>query len=222
MKPVSAAEMRRLDRAAIEDFGIPSLLLMENAGRGVCELILRDHRPCRTAIFIGKGNNGGDGLVVARHLANRGFQVRILMLEDPASLKSDPLANFRIVEKMKLPFQKVTDDLSEEVLLSLFSDAELIVDALLGTGLKSDLQGRYKTAVIAIHNAFKPVVSIDVPSGLDADSGMVHGVAVAASMTATLGLPKAGLFTGAGPRNSGKIEIVDIGIPRVLLEPYLD
>lgn len=222
MKPVSAAGMRRLDQTTIEEFNIPALTLMENAGRGVSEIISRDYKPCTAVIFAGKGNNGGDGLVVARYLANQGFDVRILMLEDPANLKTDPLVNYRIVEKMKVPVEKISELSSLNKIAGICSNAGLIVDAVFGVGLKSELRGVFKTAVEAINAAGRPVISIDIPSGLDADSGAVHGAAVKAQVTATLALPKAGLLTGEGPEHAGKIEIVDIGIPRSLLVPYLD
>lgn len=222
MKPVSSDEMRRLDRAAIEEFHIPAILLMENAGRSVADLIARDHKPCRAAIFIGKGNNGGDGLVTARHLSNRGFEVLILMLEDPAKLKPDPLANYQAVEKMHLPVRRIGEGFPGGKLVRIASGADLIVDAIFGIGLKSDLRGIFDTAVRAINEAARFVVSIDIPSGLDADSGEIHGVAVKANVTAALALSKTGLVTGKGPACAGKIEIVDIGIPRNLLRPYLD
>ena len=108
MKRVTSEEMCRIDQRATQDFGIPSLLLMENAGRSISEIIFRDYKPCKVLVFAGKGNNGGDGLVVARHLTNRGFSVKVILLEDPSRLKSDPLLNFNIVLKMKIkdPFKE--------------------------------------------------------------------------------------------------------------------
>lgn len=222
MKPVLAEDMRRLDRAAIEEFGIPGLILMENAGRGVSDIISRAYQPGPVAIFVGKGNNGGDGLVVSRYLTNRGFDVLVLLLEEPARLKSDPLINYRIAEKMKIPVRKISGPVLPDEIAGICSDADLIVDAIFGVGLNTGLAGVFRTAVEAINHSGRPVLSIDIPSGLDADSGAVHGAAVKASTTATLGLPKAGLMAGQGPEYSGKIEIVDIGIPRSLLGPYLD
>lgn len=222
MKPVSADEMRLLDETAIKDYCFPSLVLMENAGRGISEIIARAHKPCRVVVIAGKGNNGGDGFVTARYLSNLGFQVRVLTLGDPASLKEESAINYRIIEKMKIPIRGMSKDFSEENVVHFISDGELIVDAIFGTGLRRDLHGVFDVAVKGILAARRSVISIDIPSGIDSDSGRVCGVAVRASITATLGLPKIGLLMGQGPEYAGKVEVVDIGMPRILLAPYLD
>jgi NAD(P)H-hydrate epimerase len=219
--PVQAGAIRRLDQAATRDYAIPALLLMENAGRGVSDVISREYKPCKTLIFAGKGNNGGDGLVVARHLANRGFHVQIVLLVDPSALKADPLLNFTIVSKMNLPLAVMTEGSKEEELLKYCLNADLLVDAIFGIGIRSPLSGIFDKAVRAINKSGRPVISIDIPSGLDADTGRVHGVAVKATRTVTLALPKTGLFSGEGPKCAGKVECVDIGIPRELLLLFL-
>jgi len=220
LAPVSASEIRRLDQAATRDYGIPALLLMENAGRAVSDVISREYKPCKVLIFVGKGNNGGDGLVVARHLANRGFHVRVVLLEDPAKLKADPLLNFTIVKKMKIPLVLMTENSTDEELSAHCSEADLVIDAIFGVGIHSPLSGIFEKAVRAINRNGKFVISIDIPSGLDADTGQVHGVVVKATRTVTLALPKLGLFAGEGPKCAGKVECVDIGIPRELLLPF--
>ena len=219
--PVQADVIRRLDQAAVRDYEIPALLLMENAGRSVSDVILREYKPCKVLIFVGKGNNGGDGLVVARHLANRGFHVQIVLLEDPSKFKDDSLLNFSIVRKMNIPLVLMTQDSKEEELLKYCLNSDLVVDAIFGIGIRSPLSGVFERAVRAINESRRLVISIDVPSGLDADTGQVHGVAVKATRTVTLALPKAGLFTGEGPQYTGEVECVDIGIPRELLLPFL-
>ena len=218
---ISAEEIRRMDQSAIQDYSIPSLLLMENAGRSVSDVIFRDFRPCKVLIFAGKGNNGGDGFVVARHLTNRGYSVKVVLLEDPARLKLDPLLNFKIVSKMNIPVVLSNESIPEEELLRHCLNAELIVDAIFGVGVDSPARGIFEKAIRAINRGMKPVLSIDVPSGLNADTGQVHGVAVKATKTVTLALPKAGLFEGEGPQYAGEIEVADIGIPRKLLSPFL-
>jgi NAD(P)H-hydrate epimerase len=218
---ISAAEIRKMDESAIRDYSMPGLLLMENAGRGVSEIIFREYKPCKVLIFAGKGNNGGDGLVVARHLANHGYSVQLALFEDPAGLKDDSLLNFSIISKMNIPWA-LMGTISEEEIFAYCTKSELVVDAIFGVGIHSSVRGIFAKAICAINGSQRPVVSIDIPSGLDADTGQVHGVAVKATRTVTLALPKRGLFEGEGPRYAGKIEVADIGIPRELLLPFID
>lgn len=217
MRRVGAAEIRRIDEAAIREYAVPSMLLMENAGRSVSDVISREYPPCKTLIFVGKGNNGGDGLVVARHLRNRGYSVQVALLEDPAKLKSDPLLNYAIIKKMNIPLERVPPGISQEVLRGYCDNADILVDAIFGVGLHSGVQEVFEKAIRAINESQKPVVSIDIPSGLDADNGQVHGVAVKAERTITFSLPKLGLYEGEGPKYAGVIDVADIGIPRDLL-----
>lgn len=222
MKTVSADAMRRLDEAASRDYGIPALILMENAGRAVADVIAREFQPCRVLVVAGKGNNGGDGFVAARHLANRAFSVRVALLEIPAASKPDTVLNYEILRKMALPFLLAPDALMSGRLERALFECDLVVDAIFGVGLHDPVTGAFQQAIRAINQSSKPVVSIDIPSGLDADTGRVLGDAVQASRTVTLALPKAGLFENEGPGHSGKIEIVDIGIPLKLTRPFLD
>ena len=217
---IRASEVRRLDQRAIRDYGIPALLLMENAGRSVSDVISREYEPCKVLIFAGKGNNGGDGLVVARHLKNRGYAVQVALLEDPAGLKADPLQNFSIIQKMNIPWVLLAAAPQEKI-AAYCQRTNLVVDAIFGVGIHRPVRGIYKKAIGAINKSRRPVVSIDMPSGLDTDTGRVHGAAVRATLTVTLSLPKLGLFKGEGPRYAGRIEVADIGIPRELLQPFL-
>jgi len=222
MRAVTAAVMQALDRKAIEEYGIPGLLLMENAGRGIAEFVFNLSRRCRVTVFAGKGNNGGDGFVVARHLANRGCQVLILLFGDAAKLKDDPAVNFQIAVKMRIPVIVVGEDAAKEELVSYVERSDVIVDALFGIGLHSPLSGIYRQAVEAINQAAKTVIAVDIPSGLHADTGAILGCAVRATHTATLGLPKKGLFEGRGPEYAGKIAVIHIGIPNEELEKTLN
>lgn len=219
MRIVTGSQMQEIDRRATRELGIPSLTLMENAGRGVADLIASFLHPGGVkrgfeksiVIFCGKGNNGGDGLVAARYLAERGYPVRIILFCDPSELKKDPAVNFQKLSSLNIPIH--VDGHYENFL----EKADLIVDALFGVGLKKALSEPFHSAVVAINNAKKKVISIDVPSGLDADTGRVFNVCVEADMTATLQLPKKGLYEGEGPRYAGTIKIIDIGIPEELL-----
>jgi NAD(P)H-hydrate epimerase len=221
MRRVTADDIRRLDLSAARDYSIPGILLMENAGRAVSDVILRDYPSCKVLIFAGKGNNGGDGLVVARRLANLAYKVRVILLESPSNLKADSLLNYSIAEKMAIPIT-VSTVMSENAFLDLCFESDLIVDAIFGIGIHSPVQGVFRETISAINRSGKPVVSVDIPSGLDSDTGQVHGVAVKATSTVTLALPKRGLFEGEGPSCAGRVEVADIGIPRDLLVPYLD
>lgn len=203
--------MRALDSRATEEFGIPSLLLMENAGLGIAELAASEISSGKIVVVAGKGNNGGDGFVAARHLHNRGFAVHILLLSDPKMLQGDATLNFDIVSRMKIPCETFND--AKEHL----GEASLIIDAIFGIGLKKPLEGPYADAVNVINESRKPVLAIDVPSGIDADTGDVRGAAIKATVTGTLGLPKNGLFRGAGALHAGKIAVVDIGLPRQVI-----
>jgi NAD(P)H-hydrate epimerase len=221
-KAISAEEALRIDQVAMREYGIPSLLLMENAGRSVSDVISREYKPGSVLVFAGKGNNGGDGLVTARHLANRGFAVRVVLLEDPAKLKADPLIHYEIVKRMNVPLEQVSREVTEDALRGYCDMADVLVDAIFGVGLRRPMQGIFEKAIRAINRSQRPVVSIDIPSGLDADYGQVRGVAVKAARSVTLSLPKLGLYKGEGPQYAGEIEVVDIGIPRELLLPYLN
>lgn len=217
MKTVTARQMQELDQRAIREYGIPSLLLMENAGRGVAELIFHHFKGRKVTVFAGKGNNGGDGLVAARHLHNRGFSVYVLLFAQPENLKDDPAVNFRIISKMKIPYLVVEENSTISDFLPAVEKTDVIIDALFGVGLERPVGGIYIEAVKAINQAGRNVVAIDLPSGLNSDTGEILGAAVKASLTATLGIPKQGLFQGEGPKLAGKICVVDIGLPKELI-----
>ncbi|MBI3313297.1 MAG: NAD(P)H-hydrate epimerase [Candidatus Omnitrophica bacterium] len=216
---VTASQMKEIDRRAIEEFAIPSLLLMENAGRGIAELIFHRFKGRQITIFAGKGNNGGDGLVAARHLHNRGFSVYVLLFAKPENLKDDPALNFKILSKMKIPYLVVEDSATAQDFLPAVERTDIILDALFGVGLERPVTGVYAEAIQAINQAGRNVIAADIPSGLHSDTGEVLGIAVKAAMTATLGIPKQGLFSGQGPSFAGKVAVIDIGLPKNLLVP---
>lgn len=230
MKLASASDMQQLDRKAIEQFGIPGIVLMENAGRGTVEFMLRElgspsGKP--VIIFVGPGNNGGDGLVIARKLHQLGALPHIIYLVDPAELKGDAAANCNAAQKSRIPFSILhkEDKLQslEKDLLSLGTKQHpwAIVDAVFGTGLRRELTGHYLAAVDCINRLKKstnsPVVAVDMPSGLNGDTGIVLGGTVEADFTVTYGLAKPGHFIHGG-EHCGKLHVVDIGIPKVAVE----
>ena len=172
---LSRAAVRELDRRAIAEYGIPNIVLMENAGRNAAELASRlNPLRLRTAIACGPGNNGGDGLVMARHLDRLGWPVNVWVFADPTELSPDAICNFRIVERMGLPL--IVN--RHPAAIDVFSGFGWVVDALFGTGLSRPLQSPFDTVVNAINHAEADVLAIDVPTGLDCDTGLPLGATV--------------------------------------------
>jgi len=221
MKLVTAREMRELDHQTIAEVGIPGMVLMENAGRSVAEIV-REEFPGRlergVLILAGPGNNGGDGFVAARHLAGMGIRASILVLAKDDSFRGDALANLGIARNLGLP---IAECLTEEAVRdrsAWFSHAGIIVDALFGTGLTHEVTGRFGNVIGLANQSAAPTVSVDMPSGICADTGKVLGMAISATMTATFGAMKLGLALFPGASHAGKVRVVDIGIPRRLVE----
>ena len=207
---VDTATVREMDRRTIEDFGVPGSLLMENAGAAAAEVACETARPGKVIILAGAGNNAGDGFVVARYLANRGYDVGVIIAVPPEKYTGDALLNFRIINAMGIPAARWTER------QCLRQDAGLLVDALLGTGLKGDLRAPFDEIVTAVNSVDVPVLAVDIPTGLDGDTGRVHGDAVEADVTVTFALPKNGLFEGGGPRYAGRVVLADIEMPRAV------
>ncbi|NLE65519.1 MAG: NAD(P)H-hydrate epimerase [Elusimicrobia bacterium] len=211
MRAVTAARIQAIDRWAIETLGIPSICLMENAGRAVADAagsLLGRSRRKNILIISGPGHNGGDGLVAARHLMARGFSVKVLMTAPEQDLRPDTLCYYRSLVKMRVP---VAHDLRR--IAPLCSWADLVIDAVFGVGLSRPLAGPLLDLVRTINLSGRSVVSVDVPSGLNATTGRILGAAVKARVTVTFTAIKTGLLRGEGPRISGKVRVVDIGIP---------
>jgi NAD(P)H-hydrate epimerase len=210
MRPISIAEAQAFDRYAQEKLGIPSIILMENAGRSVAEEALKMLRgKKKVAVICGVGNNGGDGLVAARHLLNAGVKVNVYIIGKISKLKADPKTNFKILKKMK---QGIISSRKPETKRLGFQGYDLIIDALFGIGLKSEVREPYALVIDLINKAGRPILSVDAPSGLDADSGKVLGVAVKAKRTVTFVASKKGFSKAAGPKYCGKIVVKDIGV----------
>lgn len=217
MRLVRAAEMRQLDQEAIHRFEIPGLILMENAGLSILQAVLDlfwDHRPeGKSALIVaGPGNNGGDGLVVARHLYNRGAKVEIFLTALPESYQGDAAVNLRIVTAMGIPY-KVFDEGAVNTLQGAIERADLIIDALFGTGFRGVPQEPLATLIRIINQSGKPVLAVDLPSGLEADTGRVAGPCIKARCTVTMGMPKIGLFLDPGAEYAGEVLVGDISFP---------
>jgi ADP-dependent NAD(P)H-hydrate dehydratase / NAD(P)H-hydrate epimerase len=219
MELVTAAEMRALDAAAIQERKIPSLRLMKNAGRAVVEEMERRYGPLRgkaVAVVCGKGQNGGDGFVAARLLRQRGCTVRVAVLAPLSSLKDDAATTLREYRRSGGRCISLRPGSESALLSPLLRASDLVVDAIFGTGLNAPVEGMAASVIDLINAAVRPTVAIDLPSGLDADTGSILGTAVHAEVTVTLGRPKRGLYLGSGPNVAGKIRVADIGIPEDL------
>jgi NAD(P)H-hydrate epimerase len=216
---VTAEEMRRADRRAMDELGVSGLILMENAGRGATDAIERAFGPAggrRVAVLAGKGNNGGDGFVVARHLAGRGARVTVWLLARVSEVHGDAATNLDIVRRA-VPVTEVTDTPGLERVRGALREADLVVDALLGTGASGPASGLLAEAIRLVNESTRPVCALDLPSGLSADDGTSTGPVVQADLTVTFGLPKRGLVLHPGAAHAGRIEVADLGVPRAWL-----
>jgi NAD(P)H-hydrate epimerase len=220
MRVLNTKQMREADRRAIEDIGIPSMVLMENAGRQVVatlEATFEELAQMRTAVLCGPGNNGGDGFVVARTLLERSYDVGVYLVGSSADLKGDARANLQILTSLGVDVVEVRDAAAWELHGTDVLGADVIVDALFGTGLRDTLTGLAETIVADLNASTRPVVSIDLPSGLSADSPDPPGPAVHASVTVTLAAPKVPLVLPPAESLAGSLVIADIGIPRSVI-----
>lgn len=216
MKIVTASEMRRLDQRAVGEYGIPVRRLMESAGEAVVAVLRERFAPLRFAgVVCGMGNNGGDGFVAARLLKRMGVRVAALLAGDPLRLPSEPRRQYDRARAVGVRFRTRADAAAVREALS---DCDVIVDALFGTGLSRPLTGEPLAIVRAINRIGRPVVSVDVPSGMSADDGSPRGDSIRAAITVTFGLPKLGFYTTEGRARVGTVVTADIGFPRELLD----
>lgn len=231
MKLSLVSEMRELERITMEDYGIPSLILMENAGLGtvsMAERLLGSCKDCFCPIFIGPGNNGGDGLVIGRQLYQRGCQPLFFFLQPLEKFKGDALENLKVVEKLHLPFHIIDNAEQVGTIQDIIRQYEsgnrrcyAIIDAIFGIGLIRDIEG-YIADIIEGINSLKlrgiaPVIALDTPSGLDTDTGEIRGVSVQADYTATYGCAKPGHFLFGNNARTGHLQVIDVGIPPEVL-----
>lgn len=230
LRPLSRDEVRALDEHAAVELGLPTMVLMENAGRGAARVLswamsetglTNQAEPLPLVVVVcGPGNNGGDGAVLARHLDGAGLaRVHVVWTTPPGELRGDAPAQYRILQASGVEQSRVFDPVELE---SITRQADWVVDGLFGTGLTrpllpGDLAG---DVVRVINQSGKPVLALDIPSGMDADTGDVAGVAIQARLTATFVAPKHGFFAPGASQWTGRVEIVDIGLPRQLLRRF--
>lgn len=221
MKVVTAAEMRQIDQDTIEGIGILGIILMETAGSAIVRAIQQHYPTCqRIGIFAGKGNNGGDGIVIARQLAHIGRDVRLFLVSPPDSFTGEAQINLQIAKNLGLRIEEILIEaaLEPDTSLNSIKSCELLIDAIFGTGLRGAVRDPIATVINAINRLPTPILSVDLPSGLDADTGHPLGTSVRADRTVTIGLPKRGLLMHPGAELAGKLEVADIGFPEQVVD----
>jgi len=219
MRLVSASEMRKIDGLAIDELGIPGTVLMENAARGATRVFLKHFNPSPGSLIVilcGRGNNGGDGYVIAKYLHERGMCVSVAVFCDMSAVSGDALINLEILKRMNIEITEITDDEQWISFSDTIQKVDFMIDGLFGTGLNSPVRGRFKKAIDYANASAKPIMAVDIPSGLNADNGQVMGTAIKADLTVTFGFPKPGMFVFPGADLVGRIALIDIGIPDVI------
>ena len=220
MKLSDSVQMKQMDKEAVKT-GIPDIILMENASIKSFFHIKNRYENIEGAlavVFAGVGNNGGDALAIARHLYNSGANVFIYMLADQEKLNASPKINFEIIKNMGIQYKSVnnTDDFNEE----LIRECDIIVDGIFGIGLSREIEGLFKKAIELINESDAFIVSVDIPSGIKADTGKIMGIAVEADLTPTFALAKPGHFLYPGREFSGEVEVVDITTPKYIIDEF--
>ncbi len=220
-RTLDRSRSRQLDRRAMEEYGMSGLVLMENAGRGVADRLCELAVAGPVVICCGGGNNGGDGFVVARHLDLRGYVVRVLLWADPDRLSGDAAANFRILRQTDVPIACFGGGHDPGQLEEELAQAAWAVDALLGTGARGEPRPPLDTVIDQLNAARAPKLAVDLPSGLDCDTGQAARHTVRAAHTCTFVAPKPGFFQPGAEQYTGQVHVVDIGAPRRLVEEML-
>lgn len=225
MRVVSAKQMREIEDRAIREFGIPSLLLMENAALAVVQevrqlLSLRQKEltGSKVTVFVGKGNNGGDGLAVARHLSILGIDVIVYSFAGAEEFQGDAALNYRLYQNTGGKLFTIDGEKQLRLVRISLVQADVIIDAIYGTGFRGALPSLIEGYVEEINRAQAPIIAVDIPSGVEADTGKVYRQAIIAQGTVTFGLPKLGHFLGAGPEHAGRVIVDPISIPERFLD----
>jgi NAD(P)H-hydrate epimerase len=218
IRPLSRAEVREVDRRAIDEFGMSGLVLMENAGRGCADVLC--HLGCRAAVTIvcGKGNNAGDGFVIARHLDLRGVRVKVILLTSPDDFQGDAAANYAIIARSQLSIVNLSGQFTASALDRELAGAEWIVDAILGTGATGAPRAPFDAAIRQMNAVNTKRLAVDLPSGLDCDTGKAAEPTFRADHTCTFVAPKIGFSSPSAAEFLGQIHVLDIGAPRRLVE----
>ncbi|MBX9790030.1 MAG: NAD(P)H-hydrate epimerase [Pirellulales bacterium] len=222
-------QSRDVDRRAIEEFGMSGLVLMENAGRGVVDLLVALGMAGPVLVACGRGNNAGDGFVIARHLDLRGYQVRVALCGAPVDFTPDARANHEILQRAGVSMTSLVEadgapmdrQVAGDALRALVAGTSWLVDALLGTGARGEPRPPLDTVIETLNAAGAPILAIDVPSGLDCDTGIAARNTIRATHTATFVAKKIGFLAAGSERFTGQVHVLDIGAPRRLIDEVL-
>ena len=221
MHLVTANEMQTMDQLTIEEYGIPGQVLMENAARSATRIMLQTFELSATTkigVAAGRGNNGGDGFVMARYLSQRGFPATVYLLTQRDAVQGDARANLDLLNDIRVPIVEIPDQQAFESQIMAMRHEHVWIDAILGTGLKSDVKGYYRSVIESINGFNRPVLAVDIPSGVNSDTGQPCGVCIQADVTVTFGLAKLGHIQYPGADFSGDLHIIDIGIPNFIVD----
>ena len=211
-KILTVQEAKAIDREA-QGLGLLTLVLMENAGRAVAKEALKVLKGRKAVvIFCGKGNNGGDGFAAARHLLIKGIKPEIFLAGKPLDVKNEAGVNLQVLLKLRQKVQSIRED-NLHLVREKIQKNSLLIDALLGVGLQGEVRGIFRPLIEMINASRGYVLSVDIPSGLDADTGKVLGCCIKANKTVTFVAKKKGMTIGDGPKHCGKIIIADLGLP---------
>jgi hydroxyethylthiazole kinase-like uncharacterized protein yjeF len=216
-KSVTVKQIQEIDRLAMEQYGVPSLTLMENAGSAVTKEIfkqLRKIKDPRVCIFCGLGNNAGDGFVVARQLISADVKTAVYLIGAEGQLKHDAAVNYRALKELKWPVA-VIEKLDEAVLKDI-CQADIVVDAIFGVGINRKIEDPFYSVIEAINQNAKKILAVDIPSGLDGTTGRVYGACIKADTTVTFSFLKKGFQRARGSQQAGNVIVADIGIPNLL------
>ena len=220
-RALTREQIREVDRTAIEERGVPGVMLMENAGRSVADeaagLIAAARR--ELCILCGPGNNGGDGYVAARHLALRGLSPVVFLFARPQELRGEAKVNFDILAQTQTPIVPIQQPSHLAVVEQRCRETGAIIDALLGTGARGQVREPMAAAIQIANAAGPPILAVDIPSGLEANTGEVMGVCIEATVTVTFVAPKVGFFRGEGRAKVGRVVVADIGLPPQIWPP---
>ena len=214
---VTAKEMQQMDQTTIQEVGIPGRILMENAGAGAFRFMCRvfpDLRASKIAVIAGRGNNGGDGFVIARHLFQKDIAVKVFLLSSADRVQGDARANLDLLFSIGIPVVEIPDGRAFSKQKAALRRYDIFVDAIFGTGLNSDVRGHYREVIHFLNLLDQPIFSVDIPSGLNADNGQICGIGIQATATATFAFPKIGHAVYPGADLTGALDVIEIGVPK--------
>jgi len=221
-RAITSQKAKRLDVLAQTRYGIPGIVMMELAGRAVygeAKRMLGEYPQKRSvAVVCGTGNNGGDGFVAARHLDNNGISVEVFIVGDSRSIKGDAGTNLSILKNINVKISLIKTRNDADKFAHRLKRFDLLIDAIFGIGLAREVAGLHRDVIEIVNESDRPVVAIDVPSGLNSDNGLPQKLAVKAKRTVTMGVIKAGLCADPGRRYAGKVIVADISLPRFLFK----